>query len=655
MKTIQYLIIVIFSGALLSCDAQNKPSSEKGIINIAEYLKLADAETVYPNQAQLEMLKAVIPEKTYKIAPPISNRNYWDEIAQSDGGTSYLEKAIGEIEMESEVPITDSIYRVANLQGNRGIYKPRYYRTMTRLEHFIVAECIENQGRFLPQIEVYIHAILSMKSWLHPNHDTDNNDIMEGRAISIDLGSRRFGSDLALAEVLLEDRLSGYLRVEMSEKLRDRITDSYLKMTSGDEPTHNKWFLGTSNWNSVCTSGSVFVTISTSQDLEERVAAVGTALNSMRNYMAGFGDDGYCSEGAGYWNYGFGHYLYLAEILYDYTNGAINLFEFDNPEKLVNVANFPYWYQISEGICAPFSDGVSKVSDDGGFTSKMSVRKYGATMPPYRKKKGGVDTYSAWFQLIEWKYEEEEKAMENASNTASGLPGYTYFDEFGMVISRGKQEVPLSIAIKAGHNSENHNHMDVGTYTVVLGKDIMTGDIGAPSYTAGAFDDDNPARSSWGHPVPRIDNTLQSKGREFEGKIIATEFTENHDRVVMDIKSAYDIPGLKALVRKMENNKSVQGAISITDEFTLSSPVEYGVAIMTLSDYEIVNDNTVMLKTEKQTLKAEVFSDDGELVIKDELVPVKHLREGGLAYRIGVDFVEPIAEGSLTVKYTPVL
>ncbi|MEQ8880514.1 MAG: hypothetical protein RLQ12_12815 [Cyclobacteriaceae bacterium] len=75
---------------------------------------------------------------------------------------------------------------------------------------------------------------------------------------------------------------------------------------------------------------------------------------------------------------------------------------------------------------------------------------------------------------------------------------------------------------------------------------------------------------------------------------------------------------------------------------------------MTLSDYEIVDAKTVILKTENQTLKAEVFSEDGLLVIKDELVPVTHLREGGPAYRIGVDFTEPLAEGSITVKYTPV-
>lgn len=648
----QFVLILSLFGSLLlsSCSPKEKIIT----LDMRAYLAAATPDQLSPNQVQAEMLLAVLPTELYQPAPPIANRSYWDEIGDTEEGKRYLAKATDQIEMAPEVPITDSIYRHANLHGIRPIYKPRYYRTMTRLEHFILAECIENQGRFLPTIEVYLQAIMEMKSWLHPNHDNANNDVLEGRSMAIDLGSRRFGSDLALAEVLLLDKLSPKTRENITSNLRRRIIDAYLQSTSGAVKTHLNWFRGNSNWNSVCTSGSVFVTISTSQDPAERLAAIGTALNSMRNYLDGFGDDGYCSEGAGYWNYGFGHYLFLAEMLYEYTDGRIDLFEGDNPEKLVNVANYPYNYQIAEGICAPFSDGVSKVSDDGGFASKMVVRKYGATRPPYRKKKGGVDTYSAWFQLIEWAYQKEEEVKIDPPPSSTDLPNSTYFNEFGMVISRGNQLTPLSIAIKAGHNSENHNHMDVGTYTVVLGKTIMTGDIGAPSYIAGAFDDDNPARSSWGHPVPRIDNTLQSKGREFTGEIIATEFNGKVDRVVMDIKAAYEISGLNTLLRTMENDKSGSGTISITDEFSLSKPVDFGIAIMTLSDYEILDAETVLLKTQGQVLKAEVSSEEGELVIRDERVPVEHLREGGPAYRIGVDFVNPIDQGSITVKYTPV-
>lgn len=638
-------ILVIFSGILFACSS---PLEQPDVLDINAYWAGANEAQIYPSAQQIEMLKSVVPEASFQPAPPIANRHYWDKRFASTLGKTYHENALSELDIEPEVPISDSIYQIANLKGIRPIYKPRYYRTMTRLEHFILAECMENRGRFIPQIEVYINSIMDMKSWLHPNHDNKDNDVLEGRSMAIDLGARRFGSDLALAEVLLGEKLPDELRKDIAENLQRRIIDNYLNTCNGTEQTHLNWFRGTSNWNSVCTSGSTFVAIATSDDPDKRVAAIGSALNSMKIYLSGFGDDGYCSEGAGYWNYGFGHYLYLAQILYDYSEGRIDLFKADNPEKLKNIGNFPEQYQIHKGICAPFSDGVSKVSNDGGFAYNMSAIHFGANMPPTSKKSKSHDSFSAAFQLIEW------DKMEGLSSTESikqELPNYTYFDDFGMVISRGKQETPLSIAIKAGHNAENHNHSDVGSYTVVLGNDIMSGDIGAPSYIAGAFSTDNPARSSWGHPVPRIDNKLQSNGRAFAGEVSHADFSDNYDKIVMNLKAAYEIPSLKTLIRTMENDKSEQGTITITDQFSSTEPVTFGVAIMTLSDFEILDSNTILLSTKNQKLKAQITSSKGSLVLKEEIVPVKHLREGGPAYRIGIDFTEPIREGSITVKY----
>jgi hypothetical protein len=254
-----------------------------------------------------------------------------------------------------------------------------------------------------------------------------------------------------------------------------------------------------------------------------------------------------------------------------------------------------------------------------------------------------------------WSHPDIFTEAHSGDGAPQELPGTTYFDGHGMVISRGRQEVPLSIAIKAGHNQENHNHSDVGTYSIFLDTDHVTGDIGAPSYRAGSFAKDNPARSSWGHPVPRINDTLQSNGIEFAGTITETDFTEGRDWVVMDIKGAYEVPGLRSLTRTMENDRSTAGTITIRDRFTAENPVIFGVAIMTLEEYEIIDDNTVILRAENQSLRAEISSTGGSFKIKDELVPVEHLREGAPAYRIGVDFVDTIREGSITIRYTPAL
>lgn len=622
-------------------------------MDFEQYLshRSADGDIALPTEAQLQMLRAVVPDSAFRPAPPISDRQFWDGIAASPSGQAWLTKALTQLDEEPEVPISDEIYRRANLEGNRPIYKPRYYRTMERLEYFILAECLQNEGRFLPQIVVYLDAILAMKSWLHPNHDRDDNAVLEGRAIAIDLGARRFGTGLALADVLLEDRLPADTRNQIAQQLQQRIIDSYRTSCAG-HGTMLDWYKGTSNWNSVCTSGALFVTTAMSQDPDERLAAVGCALNSMEHYLSGFGQDGYCSEGVGYWRYGFGHYMYLAQVLLDYSGGRIDLLNAGNPAKMSNVGTYPERYEIQKGLCAPFSDGIPDVPGERGFATVMATHYYGARTPPAGDQASIVDDEAA-YQLIAWTHPDLFPASDGP-DAAETLPGTTYFDEAGIVISRGNQDIPLSIAIKAGHNDENHNHDDVGSYSILLDETFITGDIGRPAYVAGTFAKGYPARSSWGHPVPRIDGALQSNGPAFAGRVTATDFTDIRDRVTLDIKDAYEVAALRSLTRTMENDRSGAGAITIQDQFTAAKPINFGSAIMTFAEFDIIDETSVLLTIDNRKLKADVSSTGGSVRIAAERVPAENLREGDDAYRIGVDFIEPVRQGTITVRYTPV-
>ncbi|GIZ09789.1 heparinase II/III family protein [Flavobacterium sp. UMI-01] len=643
------ILTVLFS--VFTAQAQSTTGNKSSQLDLAAYLKLADSNIIYPSAKQIEMLKKVVPASAYEPVPGISDRGFWDKIAASKSGQKYLAEATSLLPKKPEVPISDETYRAANLGGNRGMYKPKYYNTMDCLEHFILGECIENKGRFLPQIQTYIQAIMDMKSWLHPNHDDKNNGVLEGKRVSVDLGARKFGGVLAIATVLLENKLPADVKSKIASQLQWRITDNYLKSCKLNDE-NNTWIKSTSNWNSVCTSGVVLTTLMMSQKEMERIGAIGSALNSMKYYLSGFGADGYCSEGLGYWSYGFGHYLYLAEILADYTGGKIDLFQADNPTKLENVGNFPERFEIQNTRCAPFADGVSRIANSGSnFAAVMSANYYKALMPSEIRMEEAAE------QLVAWRKPELFDESKSKNTVQNALPDYSYFDDFGMVISRGKQKTPFSIAVKAGHNAENHNHSDVGTYTLVYNADIISGDIGAPSYTAGSFSQTNPARSSWGHPVPRIDDKLQSNGRTFEGKIIKTNFQSNKDEIVLDIKPAYEIPELVSLVRTVINDKSGNGTISIQDDFKTSKAVSFGTAIMTYSKYEIKDGNTIVLTSleNNHKVKVEIKAVGGEIKILPEVVPVKALREGKDAVRIGIDFVKPNTAGSIIIKYTPVL
>jgi hypothetical protein len=638
------LLSHVFVGTLL-CAALSMADNENKL-NISDYLSLADEGKIYPSEKQKEMLRPFMPEQAYQPAPPVSDRAFWKQIATKESAQKIYEQAVSDIDKAPEVPISDEIYRRANKEGNRGIYKPRYYRTMEVLEKAVIAECIENEGRFIPQITEHLRAIMEMKSWLHPNHDDSENSVLEGKRVAIDLGARKFGSVLMLADVLLEDKLPEELRKEIRRQIQWRMIDSYLKSCQGEDKKGNTWIWGTSNWNAVCTGGTLFSSLTASDDPEVRLAIVGCALNSMKHYLEGFGADGYCSEGIGYWNYGFGNYLYLAQTIFDYTQGAVDLFRFTDPEKMQRVGNFPVNFEIQQGVYPCFADGGARLnSDSDNYAYILSAKNYNARKPSYSRPEGMAMQLQEWADPISY-------VDPNGADVV--LPSHTYFDDFGIVISRGKQEVPFSIAIKAGHNDENHNHMDVGSYVMVLGDDhIMCGDLGAPPYQAGAFSPKHPMRSSRGHPVPRIDGMLQSEGKQFRGTVLETEFSETCDRVALDIKSAYEVPTLEKLIRTMENDKTEHGKITITDEFSVSKPIEFGTAIMTHGAYKIVDSNTVLLTRDGRSIKVEISATGGAFEIKGEEVEAKAIRYADEAFRIGIDFKKKLTSGSITMVFTP--
>jgi hypothetical protein len=615
-------------------------------LNISDYLSLADEGKIYPSEKQKEMLRPFMPEKAYQPAPPISDRAFWNKIATKESAQKIYEQALADINKKPEVPISDDTYRQANKEGNRGMYKPRYYRTMEVLEKAVIAECIENEGRFIPQINEHLNAIMEMKSWMHPNHDDRENSVLEGKRVAIDLGARKFGSVIMLADVLLEDRLTEEMQNKIRGQVEWRITDSYLKSCRGEDKKGNTWIWGTSNWNAVCTGGTLFSSLTASDDPEVRLAIVGCALNSMKFYLAGFGADGYCSEGIGYWNYGFGNYLYLAQTIFDYTNGGVDLFRFTDPEKMQRVGNFPVNFEIQNDVYPCFADGGATFSKDSdNYAYILAAKNYGARKPSYSRPEGMTMQLQEWADPVSY-------VDPNVADVV--LPSHTYFDDFGIVISRGKQKVPFSIAIKAGHNGENHNHMDVGSYVMVLDADhIMCGDLGAPPYQAGSFSPKHPMRSSWGHPVPRVDGELQSEGKEFKGTVLETEFSETSDRVVVDLKAAYEVPALEELIRTVVNDKTGNGTITITDEFSASKSIEFGTAIMTHGDYKIVNSKTVLLTRDGRSIKIEISAKGGAFEIKDEQVKAKAIRYADEAFRIGIDFKKKLKNGSITMVFIP--
>ena len=87
------------------------------------------------------------------------------------------------------------------------------------------------------------------------------------------------------------------------------------------------WLTVTNNWNAVClanVTGEAFALLEAPADKAFYAAA---AEQYIANFLSGFTEDGYCSEGIGYWNYGYGCFVRLDSMLRGATGDRLNLSE----------------------------------------------------------------------------------------------------------------------------------------------------------------------------------------------------------------------------------------------------------------------------------------------------------------------------------------
>ncbi len=116
------------------------------------------------------------------------------------------------------------------------------------------------------------------------------------------------------------------------------------------------------------------------------------------------------------------------------------------------------------------------------------------------------------------------------------------------------QETPLVLCVKAGHNAEEHNHNDIGSFLLhVAGENLLT-DPGRGLYSRAYFGPEryeNIFANSYGHSVPRIDGLLQGTGRAFSGTLHEIIDEGSSKRVELDFAPAYPCPDLLSTRREL--------------------------------------------------------------------------------------------------------
>jgi hypothetical protein len=595
--------------------------------------------------AQIARMLAAEP---FAFGPKIDDRAGWRRLAATKayaGAVRDAEKALA-----SPMPeMTEELFLQYKKTGRRTAeYSKVRGDRYGRIARYARAECIENKGRFIKPLEAVLKSICQEKTWIYNFHDRSLDDY-QGRKMTIDLGSADLAQNLGECLYLLGDRLSPETRQLVMAGLRQRIFDPYHAAVNGTGP-RQWWITADMNWNSVCHAGVVAAAVAVCPDCNERAFFVAAAEKYSRDFLSGFGGDGYCAEGMGYWNYGFGNYIQLCETVFQATQGGVDLYQLEGARA---AALYPVHIQLINGVYPAYADCALNSGPSMQLMSYIN-RRYGLGLKDFAI----ADFTTTGGGLL-------NALMYSCPNSATARPLAAGQDAYeirscfkhGVLNCRPApgSACRMAVSFKGGHNAEPHNHNDKGTFVVVVGKESPILDPGAEVYTARTFSKDrykSNLLNSFGHPVPVVAGKLQRPGRDAQAIIVAHNFTDSADTLAMDLRSAYEVRELKTLTRTFVYTRTGAGSLTVTDDFAFSAPQSFGSALITYGRWKKLSQNELLISAGQEGVKVSIDTHGVPFEIVAETIQEENHGKTHPT-RIGINLTDPQAKGRMVFTIVP--
>jgi hypothetical protein len=213
----------------------------------------------------------------------------------------------------------------------------------------------------------------------------------------------------------------------------------------------------------------------------------------------------------------------------------------------------------------------------------------------------------------------------------------------------------LAVSLKGGHNAEPHNHNDLGSFVVVLGKESLILDPGGEVYTARTFSKDrykSTLLNSFGHPVPVVAGQLQRAGKDAKAVILARTGTEAADTFALDLRSAYEVKGLQALKRTFVYSRTGAGSLTVTDDFAFSAPQTFGSALITYGQWKQLSARELLLSAGGEAVKVSVDTGGVPFTVAADTIKEENHNKTQPT-RIGINLARPQARGRVVFSIVP--
>jgi len=530
------------------------------------------------NWTPAKLAAALIPPTQWKHFPTASDRAVWDKVTPPLRARCMND---GEAALGQPWPVLPAVlYLDYKRTGTRARYEKHNRERRQRLKNLVVAECLENKGRFLDDIANGIWAICEESSWCWPAHISVQKagvDLPDTSEPIVDLFAADTGSLIAWTWYLLNpclDKVSPLIRQRAAREVEARILVPFEKRT-------DLWWMGLdpkmqrpmNNWNPWINSNCLTCVLLMASE-PKRSMLVHKALRILDRFLDSYSSDGGCDEGPGYWNHAGGSMFENLELLHSASAGRIDFFSMP---LVGEIGRYIYRAHIDKDWYTNFADASARAGVQGDL-----IHRYGA-----RIKDPAMQAHGAYVVSLDEKpldsaagcIDRQVSAIFNWDRLHMTPPRAPYardvfLQQSHFFVARRKagSSEGFYIAAQGGHNNESHNHNDVGNFIVCLDGRPLLIDIGVETYTAKTFSSRRyeiwTMQSAW-HNCPTVNGVMQNAGRRFEATAVSASADDAKAAFSLNLERAYPAEaGIRSWKRTLSLDRT-RDAVTLEDRWTL--------------------------------------------------------------------------------------
>lgn len=527
----------------------------------------------------------------WKPVPAIGQRAAWTDLAPA-----LRDRLLQQGERQRASPVAAlpaTLFLDYARTGNRQRFESAMFGRRDRLHALVLAECVEDRGRFLDAIADTAWAIAEESSWTVPAHQGAQQaagGLPDTAEPIVDLFSAQTAHSLAWTLYLLGerlDRVSPLVRPRLAREIDRRVLAPYLARD-------DFWWMGfapragrPNNWNPWINSNVIAAALLVEPDAERRARIVHKTLQSLDRYLGPYPADGSCDEGPSYWGRAGASLFECLELLHSASGGRIDVFA---DPVVGNIGRFTYRARIAGSWVVPVGDSGARVGVDHAL-----VHRYGAAIKDPLLAALGSSGASAealdlddrslgrtLFALFGW------EALAAGRAAAAPLPRDVWLphEDMQLMAARDREGGAdgFYVAAWGSHNDQSHNHNDVGNVIVFVDGAPVLVDAGRPVYTAQTFGSRRYeiwAMQSAFHNLPTVNGRMQQAGRAFAAREVVYSATDASAALAMDIARAY--PADAGIVSWRRTVRLDRGrGVAVGDAFSLARPTaDLSLSLMT--------------------------------------------------------------------------